>query len=115
MAPKTRKGETFKLVRQNGRLELGLAGLASFKLKLEADAGGKAPVARVKQEVIFTINKLDIFLCDFLVLTYIFRALECVLVFFVQMSKSAPQTNQYRLSVRLAQPRSYCEAHPLCI
>lgn len=55
----------------------------------------------VKQEVIFTINKLDVvggfFLCDFLVLTYIFSAVECVLVFFAQMSKSAPQTNQYRM------------------
>lgn len=61
MAPKTRKSKTFKPVRQNGRLEFEVAGLASFKLKLEADAGAKAPVARVKQEVIFTINKLDVF------------------------------------------------------
>lgn len=61
MAPKKRKSETFKLVRQNGRLEFEVAGLASFKLKLEADAGAKAPVAGVKQEVIFTINKLEVF------------------------------------------------------
>lgn len=82
VSPKKRKSETFKLMRQNGRVEFELAGLA--KLKPGPEAGAKAPGVGVKQEVLFTISKLDVFcwffFCNFLVLTYIFRALECVLV-----------------------------------
>lgn len=96
---------------QDGRFEFELAGLAGFKLKLEADA-----VVGVKR-LIFTNNTGWFYFCNFLVLTHIFRALECVLVVFVQMSKSAPQTNQYRMSQdvedgRITQPRSYFDAHP---
>lgn len=58
--PPKKRSETFTPMPRKGRFELELAHLAGSKLKLDPDAGAKAPVVGVKQEVIFTINKLDV-------------------------------------------------------